>query len=180
MLSSKDSNTSGLEAGFENLWQLALLEGIQREVIEHLGYAFVLSAISEVNKPIAMANAMPKFFGYLVGPGDVKMRKSDERDMIAAIDALEFAHSLSVEENKNYKILKAIKSALSDFMMIAIKYHSSRVFSKARRTLNEVDKSSFTKYDKHDKTLPNLKREIETLRKEMRKELKKERLSWKM
>lgn len=80
MLSTKDSNITFFETGFENLWQLSILEGIQKEIIDHLGFAFALSAITAVNKPVALARSLPKFFGYLVGPIDVPLRNSDERD----------------------------------------------------------------------------------------------------
>ena len=180
MLSAKDSDTTFFDAGFENLWELALFEGIQKEIIEHLGFAFALSAISEVNKPVALAKSLPRFFGYLVGPIDVKLRKTDERDIVEAIGTLEFVHNLSVEENKNYRILSAIKNALSDFMGIAIEYRNSRVFSRARRVLRELCESSTTKYDKHDKKLPKLARELDGLKNDIRKELKREKLRWKI
>ena len=180
MLSAKDSNTAFFDAGFENLFQLALLEGIQKEIVEHLGFAFGLSAISEVNKPVALAKSLPRFFRYLVGPIDVQLRKADERNILDAIDTLEFVHNLSVDENKNYRILSAVKNALSDFMAIAINYHNSRIFSKARRVLHELRKSSTTKYDKHDKKLPKLAQELNELKNDIRKELKREKLTWKI
>ncbi|MBN1972822.1 MAG: HNH endonuclease [Sedimentisphaerales bacterium] len=180
MLSAKDSNKTFFETGFENLWQLAILEGIQTEIIEHLGFAFALSAISEVNKPVALAKSLPKFFGYLGNPIGVPLRKSDERDILEAIDTLEFVHDLSVEENKSYRILSAIKNALSDFIVIAINYHNYRLYLKARRVLYELFKSSTTKYDKHDKRLPKLAKELDGLKKDIRKELKRENLSWKI
>jgi hypothetical protein len=180
MLSAKDSNTSLFETGFENLWQLAIMEGIQKEIVEHLGFAFVLSAISEVNKPIAMARSLPKLFGYLIEPIYVNLQKTDELDIVEAINVLEFTHNLSIDENKKYKILVALKNALSDFIAIAIKYHNSRIFSKARRVLNEIRKSSTTKYDKHDKKLPKLTCEIDGLKNDLRKELKRENLRWKI
>lgn len=178
MLSAKDSSKGLFETGFENLWQLALFEGIQTEIVDHLGYAFVLSAISEVNKPIALAKSLPRLFGYLVGPDRVPLSKSVEKDILNAIEALEFTHNLCVEENKNYRILSAVKNALSDFMVTGIRYHNSRIFSKARRILNEIFMSSTTKYDKHDKKLPKLSREIDGLKDEIRKELKNEKLRW--
>ncbi len=180
MLSARDSDTTVFDAGFENLWQLAILEGIQKEIIQHLGFAFALSAISEVNKPVALAKSLPKFFGYLIGPLDVQLRKADERDILEALDTLEFIHNLSVDENKNYRILSAVKNALGDFMAIAIKYHSLRVFSTARRVLREVAKSSTTKYDAHDKRLPKLARELDGLKNDIRKELRTEKLGWKI
>ncbi len=180
MLSAKDTNNAFFEVGFENLWQLSVLEGIQKEIIEHLSFAFTLSAISEVNKPVALARSLSKFFGYLVGPIDVPLRKSDQRDILDAIEALEFAHNLCVDENKKYRILSAMKNALSDFMAIAIKYHNSQIFSKARKVLNEIYQSSTTKYDKHDKKLPKLTREIDVLKDDIRKELKREKLRWRI
>lgn len=180
MLSAKDTNIALFETGFGNLWQLSIFEGIQKEIIEHLSFAFTLSAISELNKPIFLARSLPKFFGYLVGPVDVPLLKTDQRDILDAIETLEFAHNLCVDENKKYRILSAIKNALSDFMAIAIKYHNSRIFSKARKVLNEIYESSTTKYDKHDKKLPKLTREIDGLKDDIRKELKREKLRWRM
>lgn len=99
-------------------------------------------------------------------------------EILDAIDTLEFVHNLCVDENKNYKILSAIKNALSDFMAIAIKYHNSRIFLKVQRVLREINKSSITKYDKHDKKLPKLTSEIDGLKDDIRKELKREKLRW--
>lgn len=147
---------------------------------EHSYQLATLSAISEVNKPVALAKSLPKFFGSLVGPSDVDLQKTDARDIIKAIDTLEFVHNLSVDENKNNRILSAVKNALGDFMAIAINYHNSQIFSKARRVLKEIRKSSTTKYDKHDKILPKLPREIDGLEDDIRKELKREKLRWKI
>jgi hypothetical protein len=180
MCSAKDSDTGYIDSGFENLWQLAVLEGIQKEIVEHLGFAFALSAISEVNKPVALAKSLPRLFGYLAGPSDIPLRKSDERDILQALDTLKFVHDLSIEENKNYRILGAIKNAISDFTAIAIKYRNSRLFSRGRRALRLLRKSAATKYDKHDKTLPRLVKEVDALTNDIREELKKEKLRWKI
>jgi hypothetical protein len=180
MLSADDSDTHTFRAGFESLMQLGMLEGIQKEIIEHLAFAFVLSAISEVNKPVALAKSLPRFFRYLIGPSEVELRRTDEQTLIEAIGVLEFVHNFCVEENKNYKILSASKNALSDFMAIAIRYHNTRIFSKARGIMNEIRKSCIIRYHKHDRTLPRLTREIDALKDDMRKELQRAKLRWKM
>lgn len=181
MMSVKDSDTAAIKAGFENLWLLAILEDITKEIIDHLSFALALSALWSVNKPIMLAKSLPRFFDHLrAGPSNLPFRKSDQRDMLSAIETLEFAHNLTTEGNKEYQILRAIKNALSDFMEISIEYENSRVFSKARRTLEEVRKSSMTKYDKHDKTLPKLTHEIDRLRQDIQKELRKKKLRWKI
>lgn len=178
MLSLKDSEKAVIDRNFYFLWNIALLEGLQKEIIEHLQFAFSLTAISQVNKPIALAHALPQFFNYLADPTDVKMEKSDEKNIIEAIETVEFLHNFSVEQNKNYRILSACKNCLSDFIQIAIRYKNRLIFSKAHKVLKEIKVSSESIYYKNDKKLPRLSKEIKDLLKDIRKEVKKAKLNW--
>ncbi len=180
MLSARDSQQSIFERNFDALWNISILEGLQKEIIEHLSYAFVLSAISQVNKPIALANALPKFFGYLVGPVDVSLRKTDERNILDAIETIEFTHNFCVDQNKNYKLLRALKNSLSEFIQIAILYKNNKIFRMATRILKEIRESTQTIFYENDKKMPKLTKEIDELLLDIEKELKEEKLRWKI
>jgi len=151
MISTDDSNKEFLDKGFETLWNISLLENVQKEIIEHLQYTFSLTAISQTNKPITLANALPQFFNYLGNPQKVKLTKSDQSNIMVAIETIEFCHNLSVKENKNYKILSSFKTCLSDFIQIAIRYKSVKIFRKAIKVLDEIRESTITLYHKKDK-----------------------------
>ena len=70
---------------------------------------------------------------------------------MVAIETIEFCHNLSVKENKNYKILSSFKTCLSDFIQIAIRYKSVKIFRKAIKVLDEIRESTITLYHKKDK-----------------------------
>lgn len=179
MFSAKDSQQAILDRNFEALGNISILEGLQKEIIEHLSYAFVLSAISQVNKPIALARALPKFFGYLVDPVDIKLRKTDLKDILDAIETIEITHNFSVEQNKNYRLLRALKDSLSEFIQIAILYKNNKIFRMAMRVLKEIRESTQTVFYEDDKKMPRLTDEIDGLFLDIKKELKVAKLRWK-
>jgi hypothetical protein len=178
MISADDFKKDYFDKGFETLWNISLLEDIQKETIEQLQYAFSLTAISQTNKPIALANALPQFFNYLVGPREIKLRKSDEKNILEAVETIEFCHNMSVEQNKKYKILKSFKTCLSDFIQISIRYKNPKIFRKAITIINEIKISSATLYHKNDHKIPKLNKEIQVLYSDIKKELKRTKLPW--
>lgn len=180
MLSVKDSQKTILERNFEALWHISILEGLQKEIVEHLSYAFALCAISEINKPIALARALPEFFNYLVGPNHVNLTKKDEANVLDAIETVGFTHNLCTDGNKNYRMLRAQKESLSEFIQIAIRYRNNKIFREALKILKEIRESTQTTFYDDDKKMPKLTKEIDNLLMDIQKELKKAKLRWEL
>ena len=180
LIAADDSNASLLKTNFEMLWQIAILEGIEKEIIEQLGFAYALTAISQKNKPISLGRNLPNFFGYLVGPAKVPITSTTEKNILGAINAIEFAHNLCLDQNKQYSILSAFKSCLSEFIRIAILYRNRRVYSKARKVLYEIRESAGTVNYKGDAKLPRMISKIDRFLNEIALETKKANLTWKI
>jgi len=78
MTSASDSQKDVIYKNFENLNLIGLYEDLSREIIYNLQLIFGPSAIKEFNKPIALAEYLPQFFLYLVGPDKVPLSKRTE------------------------------------------------------------------------------------------------------
>jgi uncharacterized protein YaaR (DUF327 family) len=180
MISTDDSKLASLNKNFEMLWQIAILEGMEKVIIDQLGFAYALTAITEKNKPVALGRHLPNFFGYLVGPEDVPMSATTEKNILEAIEAIQFAHGLCLDQNKQYAILSSFKSCVSEFIRIAILYRKPTVYKKARKAMAEIRESAATIYYKGDAKQPRIKSEIDRFAKDTSSSLRKAKLSWKV
>jgi hypothetical protein len=180
MMTIDDSKENIIDKHFKTLWHLSLLEGIQKEIIDHLHYAFSFTSINQINKPIALANALPLFFNYLVNPNDIKMNRIDENNILKAIETIDFCHSMSIENNKNYRILNSFKNSLIEFNQIGIRYKNIRIFRKSLNIMKTIKNDSIKLFYKKDKKLIKIHKEIESFYQELKVLLKKENLKWKI
>lgn len=180
MLGASDSQESIIDRNMAALLYIFILEGLQEEIMYHLQLAFTISAVAGDTKPIALARALPEFFGYLVGPSVVEMRKKDMSALTDAIEVIKLTHNTCLDQNKNYRLLRVLKDGLVEFIRISILYKRNKIFRKAIQVLEEIRESTQTIYYVGDKKMPRLTGEIDDLFLDIQEELKKAKLRWKL
>ncbi len=176
MIGCNDSDKDTLNQNFDTLLSISILEGLEKEIISQLNFAFALTAINDSNKPVILANFLPRFFAYFVGPSEVPMKKSDEKNVLEAIETIEFAHDLCVEQNKRYVILAAFRDSLTEFAYIAITYKNHKIFRRSMAILKDIRQSCLTTFHSNDKKLPRLASAIDALQADIFKDASKARL----
>jgi hypothetical protein len=177
-LSAKDSDQEVIKRAFEFLECISVLEGLNRPIIAQLQSAFALSALSELNKPVALCRALPRYFSHLAGPIYANMSRQDEKDITKALETIEFVHNLCIEQNKRSLLLRALKSSLGEFIEIAMTYKNDRIFRKALSILKDVQRSCAKVFYKRDRRFPTLSREITAYLADVRDELNRAKLKW--
>ncbi len=178
IMATKDSDRDSIDRAFQFLQMVAILESLHKVLIDQLHFALALSAAYQINIPIALAGALPRFFAYFVDPAHVKMRPAEEKTILDAIDTVRFMHELCTERNKRPNLLRAFISGVAEFIDMGISYKRQRVFREALSILKDIQGSCGKVLYEGDKCLPGVSREIRSLLADVVKAVRKAKLNW--
>jgi hypothetical protein len=174
-----DSYRPQIDRGFELLQNLSLFEGVTKEVLSKLHQVYVICAIGDRYKPLALARSLSFFSQQFINPKYVKLDKADEANLLKQIDVAAALNTWSIEgENRRAELIGAIIGSVEDLLPIAMEYKRVAIFRAAMRELRGLQRDTSIVHYKGDRLYPKLTRRIEESVTTTIRELHRQKLRW--